>query len=183
MLASQALADLRKGLNAVDDVLSYVKTSAGKPSKPEQSLFVASVALSYAMWENYVEEVAIEVATVLGRDIKDADVPPSVREWIMKSNPTAWDIAVYPGWRALWLKVVTERAKGGSGADDLGMNTANKKNVQSLFERVGVNPFAGATEENLENSSSSSKNEDRSFTRGKRRKGSTRKTRPVGALS
>ncbi len=150
MLASQALADLRKGLNAVDDVLSYVKTSAGKPSKPEQSLFVASVALSYAMWENYVEEVAIEVATVLGRDIKDADVPPSVREWIMKSNPTAWDIAVYPGWRALWLKVVTERAKGGSGADDLGMNTANKKNVQSLFERVGVNPFAGATEENLD---------------------------------
>jgi hypothetical protein len=148
-MASQALADLRKGLNAVDDVLSYVKTSAGKPSKPEQSLFVASVALSYAMWENYVEEVAIEAATVLGRNIEDADVPQSVREWIMKSNPTAWDIAVYPGWRALWLKVVTERAKGGSGADDLGMNTANKKNVQSLFERVGVDPLAGASEDHL----------------------------------
>ncbi|MGA2319737.1 MAG: hypothetical protein ABSG95_03210 [Solirubrobacteraceae bacterium] len=150
MADSKALADLRKGLKAVDDVLSYVKTSAGKPSKPEQSLFVASVALSYAMWENYVEEVAIEAATLLGRDIKDADVPRSVRDWILKSNPTAWDIAVYPGWRALWLKVVTERAKGGSGADDLGMNTANTKNVRSLFERVGVDPFATVPEEHLD---------------------------------
>jgi hypothetical protein len=150
MADSKALADLRKGLKAVDDVLGHVKTSVGKPSKPEQSLFVASVALSYAMWENYVEEVAIEAATVLGRDIKDADVPQSVRNWIMKSNPTAWDIAVYPGWRALWLKVVTERARGGSGADDLGMNTANVKNVRSLFERVNLDPFTGVAEGNLE---------------------------------
>jgi hypothetical protein len=148
---SKALKDLRKGLGAVDDVLSYVKTTVGKPSKQEKSLFVASVALSYAMWENYVEEVAIEVTTFLGREIKEKDVPTTVRDWIMKSNPSPWDIAVHPGWRALWLADVERLAKGDSGGEaEFGMNTANEKNVKKLFERVGVDPFVGSSEDDLE---------------------------------
>jgi hypothetical protein len=102
MADSQALKDLRKGLVAVDDVLGFVKQTAGKPSKPEKSLFVASVALSYAMWENYVEDVAIEVTTFLSEELPPALVPDEVRDAITKAHPNPWDIAVHPGWRALW---------------------------------------------------------------------------------
>jgi hypothetical protein len=52
--------------------------------------------------------------------------------------------------RELTACLRSERAKGGSGADDLGMNTANVKNVRSLFERVGLDPFTGVAEGNLE---------------------------------
>jgi hypothetical protein len=147
---SKALDNLRQGLGAVDDVLSFVKTSKGKPSKPEQSLFVASVGLSYAMWENYVEELAIEVTEFLASETKESDVPETVKTWIMKSSPSSWDIAVHPGWRALWREQVRTRATGGSGVDgDLGMNTASEKNVRSLFERVGVDPFAGVSKDHV----------------------------------
>ena len=149
---SRALGDLRVGLSAVDDVLGYAKSGRGKPKKEEQSLFVASVALSYAMWENYVEEVAIEATEILARNVREADVPEKVREWIMKSGATAWDIAVHPGWRSLWLSGVARRAQGDSAAEnDLGMNTANERNVRNLFERVGVDPFAVASKARLTN--------------------------------
>jgi hypothetical protein len=153
MADSKALRDLRTGLKAVDDVLGFVKTTAGKPSKQEKSLFVASVALSYAMWENYVEDVAVEATEALSTDVQKEDVPATVRDSIMKlqPTPTVWDIAVHPGWRSLWLAAVEQRAKGGANTDDLGMNTANQKNVRSLFERVGVDPFTQASDEDLEN--------------------------------
>jgi hypothetical protein len=150
---SQAFRDLQTGLVSVDDVLSYAKTGVGKPKREERSLFVASVALSYAMWENYVEDVAIEATELLQRNINPSAVPSEVRNWIMKSSPTptAWDIAVYPGWRSLWLAMVTQQAKGDTAETDLGMNTANARNVRRLFERVGVDPFAGSTEARLKN--------------------------------
>jgi hypothetical protein len=147
---SKAIADLGSGLVAVDDVLSFVKSGVGKPSKQEQSLFVASVALSYAVWENYVEEVAIEVTTFLSKTIAEASVPSSVRDWIMKSHPTAWDLVVHPGWRELWVQMVRARAKGEPGKElDFGMLTANAKNVGGLFDRVGVQPFCDVTDDEL----------------------------------
>jgi hypothetical protein len=151
MADSQALTDLRTGLKAVDDVLSYVKQTAGKPTKREKSLFVASVALSYAMWENYIEDVAIEVTGFLGDQLEPALVPAAVREWITKSHPNPWDIAVHPGWRALWRADVERLAKGESDAEgEFGMNTANKRNVARLFERVGVDPFVEVSADDLE---------------------------------
>jgi hypothetical protein len=150
MAESQALKDLRKGLVAVDDVLGFVKQTAGKPSKPEKSLFVASVGLSYAMWENYVEEVAIEVTTFLSEQLPPALVPDEVRDAITKAHPSSWDIAVHPGWRALWRADVEKLAKGESNAGEFGINTANERNVKRLFERVGVEPFANASAEDLE---------------------------------
>jgi hypothetical protein len=139
---SRAIVDLQSGLGAVDDVLSFAKSGVGKPSKQEQSLFVASVALSYAVWENYVEEVAIEATAFLAKHIDPEAVPTTVREWIMKGHPTAWDLAVHPGWRELWIQMVQILAKGEAGRDrDFGMLTADVKNVANLFERVGVNPF------------------------------------------
>jgi len=146
MPGSNALADLQAGLGAVDDVLSFAKEGVGKPKKREQSLFVASVALSYAVWENFVEEVAIEVTTILAGAIPEGSVPPSVREWIMKVKPIpdAWDLVVHPGWRELWVRMVRARAKGDSEDDgDFGILTANLRNVERLFERVGVRRFEG----------------------------------------
>jgi len=151
MASSKALTDLQKGLGAVDDVLSFVKQTAGKPSKPEKSLFVASVGLSYAMWENYVEEAAIEVTVFLSGNLEPSLVPDAVRESITKAHSSPWEIAVHPGWRALWLADVERLAKGDSRAEgEFGMNTANEKNVKKLFERIGVQPFAIASEEDLE---------------------------------
>jgi hypothetical protein len=150
---SKALVDLRAGLKAVDDVLSYAKSGVGQPSKKEKSLFVASVALSYAMWENYAEEVAIEVTAVLAKEVPEPLVPTSVRDWIMKMQPppTAWDLVVHPGWRDLWLQMVRARAKGADGnARDFGILSANASAVRSLFERVGVDPFAGVSNDDLE---------------------------------
>jgi uncharacterized protein (DUF2267 family) len=129
-----------------------VKSGAGQPSKQEKSLFVASVALSYAVRENYVEEVAIEVTMVLARDVDEGAVPDAVRDWIMKSSPTAWDLAVHPGWRALWVEQVRKRAKGDTRSEhDFGMLTANARNVGGLFERVGVNPLTGVDASAIEN--------------------------------
>ncbi len=150
MADSQALKDLRKGLVAVDDVLGFVKQTAGKPSKPEKSLFVASVGLSYAMWENYVEDVAIEVTTFLSEELPPALVPDEVRDALTKAHPNPWDIAIHPGWRALWRADVEKLAKGESNAGEFGINTANERNVKRLFERVGVEPFANTSTEDLE---------------------------------
>lgn len=146
MADSNALADLRSGLLAVDDVLSFAKPTVGKPSKKERSLFVASVALSYAVWENYVEEVAIEAVTAISGSLEPRSVPVSVRDAILKRSPTAWGLAVHPGWRVLWVEMVREAAKGGAENErDFGINTADTKNVMALFERVGVPAFEGVT--------------------------------------
>jgi hypothetical protein len=187
---SQAFRDLQTGLVSVDDVLSYAKTGVGKPKREERSLFVASVALSYAMWENYVEDVAIEATELLQRNIDPSAVPSEVRDWIMKSSPTstAWDIAVYPGWRSLWLAMVTQQAKGDTVETDLGMNTANARNVRRLFERVGVRGWVlirspAQPRPVSRTSTDSSRSAGRLFTPERRPKASTRKTQRPGAPS
>ncbi len=147
------MKDLRGGLKAVDDVLSFAKSGVGKPSKKEQSLFVASVALSYAVWENYVEEVAVEVTTALAEQIGEGNVPASVRDWLMKMQPppTAWDLVVHPGWRELWVQMVRARAKGDAEkARDFGVLSADVKTVAGLFERVGVDPFCDLSDDDKE---------------------------------
>jgi hypothetical protein len=149
MADSQAFMDLGAGLKAVDDVLSFAKSGVGKPSDQERSLFVASVALSYAVWENYVEEVAIEATRFLSTHCAEGNVPDTVRDSIMKSKPDAWDLVVHPGWRDLWVQIVHARAKGNVAAQDFGINAANEKNVRSLFDRVGVEPFGGASKADL----------------------------------
>jgi len=152
---SKALQSLRSGLGAVDNVLSFSKSTAGKPSNGEKSLFVASVALSYAVWENYAEEVAIEVTTALARQIDEKSVPPTVQNAIMKSSPPpdAWQLLIHPGWRQLWIDGVRIRAQGDTGKagkqQDFGMLTASARKVGTLFELVGVQPFEGVSASDL----------------------------------
>lgn len=137
---SQASASLTTGLEAVEDILSFAKGGRGKPSKQENSLFVASVALSYAVWENFVEDLAIETTQVLSAHLRPERVPDACREHIEEKR-SAWELAIYPGWQALWVSLVRDFAKGKPGDERYSFHTADSKGVTKLFGRVGVDPF------------------------------------------
>jgi hypothetical protein len=134
------LAD--EGLKIVDNVMSYAKTGVGQPGRKEQSLFLSSTAMAYAVWENYVEQVAIELIEFIVANIASAAVPERPKQEISKKD--AWDIAVHPGWQAIWIELVRNRAVGSeSGTTDFGLNTANSVQVKKLFDLVGVVAFDG----------------------------------------
>jgi hypothetical protein len=136
---SEAACLADSGLKIVDNVLSYAKTGVGKPGQKEQSLFIASTAMAYAVWENYVEQVAIELVTVLSDGVDPEQVPEKPRQEIAKAD--AWTLAVHPGWRARWAEIVATRAVGSSS--DYGLNTANTAQVRKLFDLVGIDAFGG----------------------------------------
>ena len=48
-------------LAVVDRLLGYVKDGKGKPSAEERALFAAAVVFIYGIWENFVEQLAIEL--------------------------------------------------------------------------------------------------------------------------
>jgi hypothetical protein len=126
-------------LEIVDNVLSYAKTGAGKPGKREQALFLASTAMAYAVWENYVEQVAIEVVEFISNEIKAADVPDRPKQELAKRD--AWSLSVHPGWRALWVEIIRTRAVGDEDSTEFGLNTANVGQVTRLFDLIGLKAF------------------------------------------
>jgi hypothetical protein len=141
-LPSDARKSLTDGLGAVDNVLSFAKSTKGKPSSQERSLFVASVALSYAVWENFVEDLVIEATTFLAKQIEPASVPEAARKFIERDT-AAWDLSVHPGWRDLWIDRIKARAKGREDKDeDFGLLTASATKVRVLFANSGLDPFA-----------------------------------------
>lgn len=144
------LKNLEPGLKAVDNVLSFAKSGAGKPSAKERSLFVGSIALSYAVWENFAEDLAVEAVTFVAEKIDPADVPEAARKFT-EQGTTPWELAVHPGWRQLWVARVTERAKGREDRDeDFGLLTANVKKVRGLFAHIGLDPFATTPKDRLD---------------------------------
>ncbi|MCZ7527068.1 MAG: hypothetical protein M5U14_12210 [Acidimicrobiia bacterium] len=101
------------------------------------------------MWENYVEEAAIELVTALARDLEPEQLTrPRVREFI-EEGASVWDLSVHPGWRQLWVKRVTALAKGGDGGN-WGLNTANARNTRKLFAAVGIDPLPAEHAERLD---------------------------------
>jgi hypothetical protein len=108
-----------EGLEIVDNVLSYAKTGAGKPGKREQALFLASTAMAYAVWENYVEQVAIEIVEFVSNEIDAADVPDRPKQELAKRD--AWSLSVHPGWRALWVEMIRTRAVGDEDSTEFGL--------------------------------------------------------------
>ncbi len=66
------------------------------------------------------------------------------------ANESAWSLAVYPGWTALWKRKTAEKARGTELEGGFGLNTARPKQVRSLFEYVGIDPFDGLHAEQLE---------------------------------
>lgn len=142
-MPSDAHEALKEGLKAVDNVLSFAKTGVGKPSTKERSLFVASVALSYAVWENFVEDLLIKAVEFISANIVPSDVPETAKTFISR-DATPWDLAVDPGWRSLWVARIRERAKGREDGDrSFGLLTADVAGVRRLYENAGLDPFNG----------------------------------------
>jgi len=133
---TSAHGDLVTALKVVDDTLSYTKDTAGKPSKKERALFAAAIVFAYGVWENYVEQLAIELVTKLAPKLDPEKVPERVRKSLEKNS--AWELTISPGWRSLWIQKVKEKAIG-NNAEKFGMNTAKAGQVQDLLEMVGVN--------------------------------------------
>jgi len=138
---SSALSHVKSGLAVIDNVTSYVKAGVGKPSAKERALFAAAIVFAYGVWENYVEQLAIELSDRLSKDVKPDRVPEEVRKVLEKRS--AWELTISPGWRRLWSDFVTEKAVGGD-SDKFGMNTARAGSVKYLLSLAGVtDPFDG----------------------------------------
>ncbi len=130
-----ARQSVESSLKVVDDVLSYMKDTKGKPAAKERALFAAAVVFTYGIWENYVEQLAIELAQKVAEEIPPQKLPEKVRAPLDKC--TAWELAVFPGWRQLWVQKVKLHAIGGD-ADKYGLNTAKTGQVQNLLEQAGI---------------------------------------------
>ncbi|UXZ57970.1 hypothetical protein [Curtobacterium sp. Arg-1] len=142
---SKSLDDFQVSLQHTDNLMAGTKTGRGKPTRQEASMFVASVALTYAAWEAYVEDVAIEATEFLANHTAVDRVPETARMAIEDGKPTAWQLTVHPGWRALWVGGVRALAKGDADTGRFGMNTARVKQITTLFLPVGLD-FISAIE-------------------------------------
>lgn len=138
---SAAHDHVKSGLSVIDKVTGYVKPGVGKPSAKERALFAAAIVFAYGVWENYVEQLAIDLCIRLADEIKSERVPDEVRKQLEKKS--AWELAISPGWRKLWCDFVNEKAVGGD-SDKFGMNTARAGSVKYLLSLAGVkDPFDG----------------------------------------
>lgn len=133
-----AHAHMGSALAVVDSILSFVKDGKGKPSRDERALFAAAVAFAYGIWENFVEQLAIEIVKNMARELPPASLPEHIRRQLEKR--TAWELSVSPGWRDLWVAHVTMKAVG--DGETYGINTAREKQVKDLLMQVGpAEPF------------------------------------------
>lgn len=121
--------------------MSFASTSRGQPTNQQRSLYLAAVTFSYAVWENYVESLAVELVTAMSTDLAPDRMPAKARRVVEYSNdaPTsAWELNVHPGWRQLWVDRVGELALGAPGKSKYGLNTATVSNVNDLFAAAGL---------------------------------------------
>jgi len=127
-----------EGLQNVDYLLSF-GNDYGPPTKQEQALFQAATAMTYAVWENYVEQVCLELANTLKGMVEAERMPEGPKK--MLSDRSTWELAVYPGWRDLWYDLVKLEALGDPDGKQYGLNTADTGQVKKLFESVGFSPL------------------------------------------
>ncbi|MDD3763536.1 MAG: HEPN domain-containing protein [Nevskiales bacterium] len=136
---TSALANVEASLRTVESILSFVKDGQGKPSKGERALFAAAVVFLYGLWENYVEQLAIELVTKVSGQLSPDKVPEIIRKQLEKKG--TWELAVHPGWKSLWVENVKRMAIGDDG-ESFGMNTARAGQVKNLLINAGAtDPF------------------------------------------
>lgn len=132
---TRAHEDAKRALAVVDSVITYMREGRGKPAKRERALFAAVIVFAYGVWENFVEQLVIEVASDIAKKVQPGRVPEIVRKSLEKS--TAWELVVSPGWRELWIQKVKRQAVGGEGVG-YGLNTAKAGQVEKLLQWAGV---------------------------------------------
>lgn len=134
---TNAYRSIGTALAVVDNILNFAKSGAGKPSEQERALFAAAVAFTYGVWENFVEQLAIELSANVAKGIAPERVPERIRKILEKRS--AWELTVTPGWRALWADHVKGQAIGEDGDDEkFGLNTAKSGQVKNLLALAGV---------------------------------------------
>ncbi|MGK2896020.1 MAG: hypothetical protein ACSLEY_00245 [Candidatus Saccharimonadales bacterium] len=133
--ATDALGHVDAGLEVIGNLMGYVKPGQGKPSAKERALFAASIVFTYGIWENYVEQLALELSGKVAPAIKPDAVPAKIRKQLEGKTP--WELSVSPGWRALWIDIVKAKALGDE-KEKFGMNTARAGQVSFLMEIAGV---------------------------------------------
>ena len=89
------------------------------------------------MWENYVEQLAIDVSSRLSAQGNPKLVPAEIVKILEKKS--AWELTITPGWQAIWAMHVEDRATGGE-TDKYGMNTARWGAVTNLLAISGLPP-------------------------------------------
>ena len=137
---TQALSSADVSLKTVGDLLGFVKDGQGKPSASERAIFAAAVVFLYGIWENHVEQLAIELVSHVANEICAEKVPEHVRKSLEKK--TAWELTIHPGWKALWIQSVKLTAVGDDD-ERFGMNTARAGQVKNLLVTAGaVDPFS-----------------------------------------
>lgn len=138
-ISTQALSSTEASLATVDSLLTYVKDGQGKPSAKERAIFAASVVFLYGIWENYVEQLAIELVGKVSSAVDPQNVPELVRKALEKRTP--WELTIHPGWRALWSQQVRLAAIGDDD-ERFGLNTARAGQVRNLLATAGApDPF------------------------------------------
>lgn len=136
-LWTSAYLNALKGMEVPRGMMTFSKGGQGKPSKDETTLFLGAVSFAYAVWENYVEEVAIELTRNLADGIAPERIPMASRAAI-EQGATSWELSVHPGWRGLWVNRVTTITKGSEdGRAGWGLNSATFKNTEEVFETAG----------------------------------------------
>jgi len=149
--STSALASAEKSLKTVENLLSFVKGGQGKPSAKERAIFAAAVVFLYGVWENYVEQLAIELVGQLSKEVDPARIPELVRKSLEKKS--AWELSISPGWRTLWVQTI-KRSAVGDDSDRFGMNTARAGQVKNLLATAGsTNAFQGALSDIIPNTS------------------------------
>nr|WP_312661779.1 HEPN domain-containing protein [Stenotrophomonas geniculata] len=116
--------------------MNLTKAGKGKPSQGERAIFAASIVFIYGVWENYAEQLAIEVVSTLSASIDPTKVPKDVKVQLEKR--TAWELSVSPGWRQCWIDAVKKLAVGSESSESRGINTARHGTVRNLLQMAGV---------------------------------------------
>ena len=120
--------------------MSFASDGRGQPSNEQRALYLGAIAFTYAVWESYVEEVAVELMEVAVEELQDHPdrVPEGARMWI-EDGATPWELAVSPGWKGLWVSRVNVMTHG-DGVSAWGLNTADMNNVNKIFAALGITP-------------------------------------------
>lgn len=135
---SAASKNADKSMSVPAGLMSFANDRRGKPTNEQRTLYLGAIVFIYAVWENYVEEVALELARAASSLISPEAVPSGVQQLITK-GATPWELSVSPGWRQLWVSRV-EAMTVGDGSS-WGLNTASSKNVKAVFKALAINPL------------------------------------------
>ena len=62
-------------MRVVDGLMSFASDGRGQPTNEQRSLYLAAITFSYAVWENYVESLALELVGGLSTSLPSEKIP------------------------------------------------------------------------------------------------------------